>query len=335
MPPALYGRIDGASLVDPALHSPEITELLTTELTRAFIEYIVDHVIDVVDFALDRPSSSARGRSARRPVHREFSAFARSVIERAGVQLPVLLGTLVYLDRARPHLQLSLEEWACERVFLGALICANKYLNDSTLKNVHWSMCTGLFNKRDVGRIEREFLDVLDFELRVTEDEILEHYDDIMLLRRPPPTPPRLRIDASAKAKAKSKSAPYPHRPVLTRHDSGSSATSSSSAASMIIDDDSPTSTDSGSLPPTPGTGSSSSQDDTIYVRSLSKHSPEEDEAREARRRHATIPMKELTRVKSRTEPDHPRGLTSAFSLLRNIHVPHFHHATPPSSASS
>ena len=83
--------------------------------------------MDVVDYALDHPSSSARGRScARRPAPTEFAAFARTVIERAGVQMPVLLGTLVYLDRARPHLQLSLEEWACERVFLGALICANK-----------------------------------------------------------------------------------------------------------------------------------------------------------------------------------------------------------------
>lgn len=31
------GRIDGASLVDPALHSPEIVELLKTELSRTFI----------------------------------------------------------------------------------------------------------------------------------------------------------------------------------------------------------------------------------------------------------------------------------------------------------
>lgn len=32
-----------------------------------------------------------------------------------------------------------------------------QYCNDSTLKNVHWALCTGVFGKRDVGRIEREF----------------------------------------------------------------------------------------------------------------------------------------------------------------------------------
>lgn len=91
-------------------------------------EYVVDRVVDVVDYALGRPSTSTRGRPVARSAttYAEFSGFARTVIERAGVQLPVLLGTLVYLDRAKPHLQLSLEEWACERVFLGALICSNK-----------------------------------------------------------------------------------------------------------------------------------------------------------------------------------------------------------------
>ncbi len=55
-----------------------------------------------------------------------------------------------------------------------------QYLNDSTLKNVHWALCTGVFGKRDIGRIEREYLDVLDFELGVTEDDILSNHQGLM-----------------------------------------------------------------------------------------------------------------------------------------------------------
>ena len=44
---------------------------------------------------------------------------------------------------------------------------------------------TGVFGKRDIGRVEREFLDVLDWELSVTEEDILEHYDSVMTLYRP------------------------------------------------------------------------------------------------------------------------------------------------------
>ncbi|KAL4077189.1 hypothetical protein V8B97DRAFT_2080678, partial [Scleroderma yunnanense] len=178
--------IHKASLVDPALHSPALLELLEIKLSRPIIEYVIDSVADTVDYAMGRPSSSKRGRSLSLHSHySSFTTFVTNVLTRAEVSIPTLLVTLVYIDRAKPHLQISLEEWACERVFLGALIIASKYLNDSTLKNVHWALCTGVFGKRDVGRIEREFLQVLDFELSISEDDILSHHDVLSAIALP------------------------------------------------------------------------------------------------------------------------------------------------------
>ncbi|TFY78388.1 hypothetical protein EWM64_g5624 [Hericium alpestre] len=179
-------RVHSASLVDPASHSPAILELIDVKLDRNIIEYLIDTVVETVDYALGRPSHSRRGRSLHR--HSEGSSFAttvKNVLQRAEVEIPVVLATLVYLDRAKPHLHITLEEWANERVFLGALIVASKYLNDSSLKNVHWAVCTGLFGRRDIGRIEREFLDVLDWELAVSESDILAHHHTIMSLVSP------------------------------------------------------------------------------------------------------------------------------------------------------
>jgi len=59
---------------------------------------------------------------------------------------------------------------------------AAKYTNDSTLRNVHWALCTGVFGKRDVGRIEREFLQVLNWDLSISEDDILSHHHSIYSL---------------------------------------------------------------------------------------------------------------------------------------------------------
>jgi hypothetical protein len=165
-----------ASLVDPSLHSPALLELLDIKLTAPVIEYVVDCVAETVDFAMGRPSSS-RGTSRR--ANTAFTTFVTNVIMRAELTTPVILASLVYIDRAKPHLHIALEEWAHERVFLGAVICASKYLNDSTLKNIHWALCTGVFGKRDIGRIEREFLDVLDFQLGITEDDVLSHHDNL------------------------------------------------------------------------------------------------------------------------------------------------------------
>lgn len=52
---------------------------------------------------------------------------------------------------------------------------------------MHWAVCTGIFGKRDIGRIEREFLDVLDFELTVSEADIMAHHNTIMSLIPPSP----------------------------------------------------------------------------------------------------------------------------------------------------
>jgi hypothetical protein len=136
--------IHKASLVEASLHSPALLELLDIELSRPvfgkFIatsvphphanclpDYVVDCVVDTVDYAMGRPSTSARGRSASRsPRHIEFTKFVTNVLTRAEVTVPVVLAALVYVDRAKPHLHIALEEWACERVFLGAVMLASK-----------------------------------------------------------------------------------------------------------------------------------------------------------------------------------------------------------------
>jgi hypothetical protein len=67
-----------------------------------------------------------------------------NVLVRAEVEVPVVLATHVYLNRAKPHLHIALEEWANERVFLGALIAASKVSISSSTAfgiNVRDSCC--------------------------------------------------------------------------------------------------------------------------------------------------------------------------------------------------
>ncbi len=136
--------IHPASLVDSATHSPALLELVDLKISKpvigmyplfffsaatyTFPDYLVDSVAETVDFAMGRPSPSfTRGRPAsRRPELAKFTSFATTVLSRAEVTMPVVLASLVYIDRAKPHLHIALEEWALERVFLGALITASK-----------------------------------------------------------------------------------------------------------------------------------------------------------------------------------------------------------------
>ena len=97
---------------------------LPLSLTYPAPEYLVDAVAETVDFAMGRPSSSST--RSRRPEHAKFTTFVKNVVERAEVTIQTILATLVYIDRAKPHLHIALEEWALERVFLGAIIVASK-----------------------------------------------------------------------------------------------------------------------------------------------------------------------------------------------------------------
>ncbi|KAJ7869475.1 hypothetical protein B0H14DRAFT_2727316 [Mycena olivaceomarginata] len=135
--------LHAASLVDSKAHSRDLIQLVGMKVSKPMIEYVVECV-------------------------------EATVLAQAEVGMPTLLVAVVYVGRAKCHLKIALEQWALERVFLGALIVASKYLNDSTLKNVHWALCTEIFGKSDIGLIEREFLEVLDFQLGVKND-LLAH----------------------------------------------------------------------------------------------------------------------------------------------------------------
>ena len=181
-----------ASLVSPAQHSTKLLQLVDMDISRGLIgmyspdqvyspvtdlylaEQLVKATVNVVEFALDIPTSSSRGRSTtRNNKYTEFAQFASDIIERAETTVSDILVALVYIQRSRPYLSVQTEEWAVHRVFLGALITASKYTNDSTLKNIHWAMVSGTFGKRDIGRIEREFIEVLDWDFSVTEADLL------------------------------------------------------------------------------------------------------------------------------------------------------------------
>ncbi|KAJ7613128.1 hypothetical protein FB45DRAFT_670841, partial [Roridomyces roridus] len=162
-----------ASLLNSTSHSPALLQLLDLELTPPVIEYIVDCVAETVHYSLGGTHSYSE------PVYYKFTGLVTTVLARSEVPPTTLLTTLVYIARARAHLVVPSDKWALERVFLGALIVASKYTHDSTLRNKHWARCTGVFSARDIGKIEREFLAVVDWQLSVSEADLVDHHEGL------------------------------------------------------------------------------------------------------------------------------------------------------------
>jgi G1/S-specific cyclin PLC1 len=125
--------------------------------------------------------------------------FITQLVVSSNVQVPTLMSTLVYLTRLKSRLQPMAKGLRCttHRIFLAALILAAKYLNDSSPKNKHWATyshsSTGSysfgFSRTEVNLMEKQLLFLLDWELRITEEDLYQELDVFL-------APIRAEIDA-------------------------------------------------------------------------------------------------------------------------------------------
>ncbi|KZV59100.1 hypothetical protein PENSPDRAFT_549752, partial [Peniophora sp. CONT] len=98
--------------------------------------------------------------------------FAERVLRVSQAPMIVILGLLAYMDRARSGLLILSEVRACERLILGLLMVASKYIYKSNTDHLTWSITSGIFDLYNTARIEREAFEVLQWDLTVSEREL-------------------------------------------------------------------------------------------------------------------------------------------------------------------
>lgn len=135
------------------------------------------------------PPYDSAPRSPAQPALPSLEVFIRHLVDRSHVQIPTLMSSLVYLSRLQQRLPPVAKGMRCtvHRIFLAALILAAKNLNDTSPKNKHWARYTLVaqyegfgFSNSEVNLMEKQLLFLLDWDLRITNEDLFIHLEPFL-----------------------------------------------------------------------------------------------------------------------------------------------------------
>jgi hypothetical protein len=184
-----------------ALNRAALDSFVTQRVSREMVTYLAQQASQVIRCEAHvtntvnqhgqptPPSTPPMDPADQLPPLPSIEAFIASLVARSQVQVPTLMSSLVYLGRLRARLPPVAKGMRCtvHRIFLASLILAAKNLNDSSPKNKHWARYTVVkgyggfgFSLPEVNLMERQLLFLLDWETRVTEEDLFTFLDPFL-----------------------------------------------------------------------------------------------------------------------------------------------------------